>query len=84
VSSNTYRAFYNDSEGFRLYSYDVIEGNSWKGSGIQEVKGKSYKTRTELLLAPDGKTFTYQWYYSEDGTNWKSILKGSGKKVEGH
>lgn len=81
VSAHVYRTFYSDSSGFRLYGYETIDDNLLKGHGIQNVGGKSYKTKSELKLASDGKTFTYDSQYSEDGVHWKYMWKGSGKKV---
>ncbi len=59
----------------------TLQGNTWTWTWNSEAKGKSYPSRSVAVYSPDGKTMTYQWSYSEDGTNWKPWLSGKATRV---
>ena len=66
------------------YLSGKVAGNTWTWTWKQEVKGKTYDCRSVNVFAHDGKTQTYEWTYSEDGTTWKPWVKGTGSKVGSH
>ncbi len=57
------------TKGMVLYQWD------------EEAKGKTYKCKDTMRLAPDGASWTYEWMYSEDGVNWKLRFRGTAKRV---
>ena len=80
-AAGTYHSFYYDNTGVAIHADGTLTGNSWMAHWTQELKGKQYKGKGEAVLAPDGKKFTYEWTYSEDGVTWKPMFKGTATKV---
>ena len=78
AAAKKFRSTYYDSNGAVFAGEGSIEGRTIKGSSTQEINGKTYKMKNESTLSEDGKKFTYEWLYSEDGQNWKPVLRGSG------
>ncbi len=77
-----FRTFYADSDGTIGDGAETVEGNTWSSSPWQvQVDDKTYHAKSVLTFAPDGKSYRYEWSYSEDGTTWKPWLSGTGKKV---
>lgn len=81
-NARAFRTFYADSEGTITHGTDTVEGDTWAGAPWEwQVDGKTYRAKSVLTFAPDGKSYSYQWTYSEDGITWKPWLSGTAKKV---
>lgn len=77
----TLQSFYYGSHGTAVRTVGALEGNAWKNQWSQQFKGKDYKCKGVSTVSPDGKEFTYEWSYSEDGGTWKRMLRGTATKV---
>ncbi|HEV8542351.1 MAG TPA: DUF1579 family protein [Verrucomicrobiae bacterium] len=81
AGAHLYRSLYYDSNGAVIHSDGTVEGHTIKGSGEQEVNGRKYRIKSYATFSEDGKTFNYEWSYSEDGVTWKPIFKGTGTRT---
>lgn len=79
--AHLYRSLYYDSNGAVIHSAGTVEGRVIKGSGEQEANGKKYKIKSISTFAEDGKSFTYEWSYSDDGLKWKSFFRGTATRT---
>jgi hypothetical protein len=81
-----YYQFVYDNTGFgsRPWKGEVgtakVQGNEWTWTWNQDAKGKTYHCKSVTVFSEDGKTQTYEWFYSEDGVKWKRWSRGRGTK----
>jgi hypothetical protein len=80
-AAKTYRSFYYTSDGTAVQMVGNLEGNTWSYQWTQQDKGKNYHCKGVSTAAPDRKTFTYEWSYSEDSVTWKRMFRGTATKV---
>ena len=80
-STGGYRNHYFDSMGVATSSATTFDGRGLKGSWSMTLEGRTYQCRFTATLGADGKTYEYQWSYSEDGQSWKPWLDGKGRRV---
>lgn len=76
-----YRNHYFDSDGVAAVSPVTFDGRVQRGRWTMAQGGKTYQCQSVVTLAPDGRSYTYQWTYSEDGATWKPWLDGTARKV---
>jgi len=76
-----YGNFYYDGNGEAGVAEGNTDGNTWTFTWDQPAKNKTYKGKSMITFAPDGRSSTYEWTYSEDGTTWKPWLTGKAKRV---
>lgn len=76
-----YRYFQHDSQGRAVHGPVTNEGNTWISRWELTADGTRYQCRTKVVFAPDGKSYTYEFGYSEDGVNWKPWLTGKARRV---
>lgn len=85
--TGNYSSFLFDSTGFasRPAKNEIASGSvsnlTWTWTWKQEAKGKSYFCKSVQTLSQDGRSTNYEFSYSEDGTHWKSWLKGKATKT---
>lgn len=77
----SYGNFYFDTLGEVGVAEGTNDGNTWTFTWDQPAKDKIYKAKSVITFASDGKSSTYEWAYSEDGTSWKPWLTGKAKRV---
>jgi hypothetical protein len=80
AASRGYKSLYYDSNGALSPADVTVEGRTMRGRGTAEINGKKYQMKSVSTLSEDGKKSEYEWSYSEDGTNWKTMFKGTGTK----
>jgi hypothetical protein len=80
TDAHTYHFFYYDSNGVAIPSQGTVEGNTIRTHNTQTFNGKTYQIKGETNVATDGKSYTYEWQYSEDGKTWKPMFKGTATK----
>jgi hypothetical protein len=81
-AAKKYRTIYYDSFGAVFVGDATLDGRTFKGRSSQQSNdGKTYQIKSETTLSEDGKKFTYEWLYSEDGKNWKPMFKGAGTRI---
>ncbi len=80
-SKKAYGNFAYDGTGQAGLAKADCNGNTWTLLWEQSVGGRSYQCRSVVTFAPDGKSSTVEWTYSEDGTTWKPWLTGKAKRV---
>ncbi|MCC6234977.1 MAG: DUF1579 family protein [Verrucomicrobiales bacterium] len=81
TAAAAFRSFYCDSDGVAATSNMELTGSSLKGTWTSEAGGKRYTFRTVSTIAADGKSYRYEWDYTEDGVTWKPLLRGVAKRV---
>ena len=59
----------------------TIDGDTWHWTWAEEKGGKKYQMRQTVAFAPDHKSFTWETFYSEDGTTWKKRDQAKSTKV---
>lgn len=80
-TAHTLKSVYYNSDGLTMLADCTFDGDSLKSAWTQEEKGRRYQCRQIWTVAPDRKTSKYEWTYSEDGSTWKTVCKGTGKKI---
>ncbi len=77
-----YQQFTFDNRGFSSrpdhgeVTLGTEKSGTWTWTWDEEAQGKTYHCQAVDSFATDGKSYRYQWLYSEDGQNWKPWLKG--------
>lgn len=76
-----YGNFYYDGVGEAGVAAGTNNGNAWTFMWDQPAKDRSYQCKSVITFAPDGKSSTVEWTYSEDSTSWKPWVSGKAKRV---
>lgn len=77
----TWANFYCDSDGIANNGPKNVDGQRWSSDWEEAAQGKTYKCRCVVTFAADGKSYTYEWTYSEDGQAWLPWVKGKATKT---
>lgn len=80
-SVNRMKTLFYDSAGYGGVGEGAFDGRTWRCHWTQEANGKNYHCRNVTTVAPDGKSFDYEYSYSEDGATWKVCFKGTATKT---
>ena len=81
-----YQQFTFDNRGFSSrpdhgeVTFGTEKSGTWTWTWDEEAQGKTYHCQAVDSFATDGKSYRYQWRYSEDGQNWKPWLKGEATR----
>jgi len=80
AASKSIRFLGYQNEGTAWFGSTLVNGNVWKSTGTQTIKGVSYKYRQESSFSADGNTVTWKAEISNDGKTWVPWHQGTMTK----
>jgi len=81
AAAKGYPYFGYQNDGTLWSGVGTVNGNAWRYLSTITVKGVTYHSRTDGVLAADGKSYTWKQDVSTDGKVWALWTQGKMTKV---